>query len=207
MVERLADLIAASDPAAPLRVALDGAPPAAPETLADDLATALRVRGRPPVRIRAADFLRPAALRFEHGRHDPEAFYRDSVDYAALRREVLQPLGPEGSGRYLPTLWDAIRDRATRADYLQAPAGAVALVDGAFLLGAGLPFDLSVHLWLSPGAQQRRVDAAAQARELPAYEMYEAEVGPREVADLVVLGDDPRRPALVDRRGAVHGSG
>ena len=170
--------------------------------LADALADALRVRGRPPIRVRTADFLRPAALRFEHGRDDPEAFYRDGVDHAALRREVLQPLAPGGSGRYLPTLWDAARDRATRAGYVDAPPAAVLLVDGAFLLGAGLPFDVTVHLWLSPGALRRRTDPAAHARELPAYAMYEAEVAPREVADLVVLGDDPRRPALVDRKHA-----
>ena len=183
---------------------MDGASVTGADRLADDVAAALRARGRPVVRISAADFLRPAALRLEHGRDDPEAFYRDSLDVAGLRREVLTPLGPGGTGRYLPTLWDAERDRATRATYAEAPAPAVVLVDGTFLLGAGLPFDVGLHLWLSPAALRRRLDPRDVDRELPAYAMYEAEVAPRETAELVVLGDDARRPALVDRWSGLH---
>jgi hypothetical protein len=97
----------------------------------------------------------------------------------------------------LPTLWDADRDRATRAAYRTPAADAVVLVRGWFLLGAGLPFDVTVHIVLSPAARARRVPAGAAARELPAWDRYDAEVAPATGADVVVRADDPRHPAVV----------
>ena len=172
------------------RVLVDGAPPTAPGDLADAVAERLRVLGRPVVRVRAADFLRPASLRFERGREDPDARYEGWLDEGALRREVLDPVIP---GRVLPSLWDAVADRATRAGYVELPEGGVVVVDGELLLGRGLPHELSVHLSLSPAALARRVD---EPWALPAYARYEAEVDPLTTADVAARVDDPRRPAL-----------
>ncbi len=179
----------------PVRVLLDGAPPAQPEQLAGRLVAPLRTLGREVVRVTAGDFLRPASLRLEHGRNDPDAYYQNWLDVAALRREVLDPLGPGGSGRYLPSLWDPGTDRATRAPYRRAPDSAVLLVDGPLLLGQGLPAELTVHLDMSPGALHRKL-GADQHWTLPAYRRYSAEVGPRDIADLVLRYDDPQHPAL-----------
>jgi hypothetical protein len=197
LVEELADLIAAARPSARVRVAVDGAPVARPEALADALVGPLRLRGRDVLRVSAADFLRPASLRLEHGRTDPDAFYTDWLDRSGLVREVLGPLAPGGSGRVLPTLWDSAADRATRAPYVTLPSDAVLLLDGGLLLGRGLPLDLTVHLWLSPGALLRRTPAG-QRWTLPAYARYEDEAAPARAADVVVRADDPRHPALVE---------
>jgi hypothetical protein len=156
----------------------------------------LRVRGRPAVRIATGDFLRPASVRLEFGRTNPDTFYDGWVDEAALRREVLDPAGPDGSGRIVTRLWDARRDRATREPYSELPPAAVVLVSGSLLLGAGLPFDVTVHLELSPAALERRTEAE-QRWTLPAFARYGDEVGPAAFADVVVRLDDPRRPALV----------
>ncbi|MFB9236441.1 uridine kinase [Plantactinospora siamensis] len=196
LVAEVAELIATARPADRLRVALDGAPAAAPDRLADALIDPLRVRGRPAVHLRSADFLRPASLRFEQGRTNPDSFYLGWLDETGLRREVLEPAGPAGNGRILPTLWNAERDRASRADYLGLPDRAVVLVSGPFLLGGPLPFDLSVHLALSPAALRRQA-AEADRWTLPAYERYAEEVDPVGLADLAVRVDDPRHPALV----------
>ncbi|WP_329050079.1 uridine kinase [Amycolatopsis sp. NBC_01488] len=177
-----------------IAVAVDGAAGATETTeLADALVDPLRLRGRAALRVSARDFLRPASLRFERGRTDPDARYTDWLDLGALRREVLDPLADDGSGDVLPSLWDAERDRATRAERVPVPEGGVVLLDGELLLGAGLTFDLTVHLWLSPAALRRRVP---DAWALPAYERYEAEVDPSALADVVVRVDDPRHPAL-----------
>jgi hypothetical protein len=179
------------------RVAVDGAPPAEPGAFADRLTEALRVRGRAVHRVSAADFLRPASLRFERGRTDPGARYDDWLDLRGLRREVFDPLGPGGSGRVLPTLWNAGTDRATRAEYVTLPPGGVLVLDGELLLGRGLPFDCSVHLWLSPAALRRRTPEA-DAWALPAFERYHSAVRPLDTADVAVRVDDPARPALLD---------
>jgi hypothetical protein len=196
--EVLADVLVAAasgERAGVLRVALDGAPVAQPGRLADALVDPLRLRGRPALRVSAGWFLRPASLRLERGRTDPDAFYEDWLDAGGLRREVLDPLGPGGGRHYLPSLWDAGADRATRAGYRTAAAGAVLLLDGALLLGRGLPVDLTVHMRLSAAALARRTPAA-ERWTLPAFGRYDAEVGPAEIADIVIRADDPRHPAV-----------
>ncbi len=78
LAERLADRIADLRPAdggSRVCAAVDGAPAARPEALADALVEPLRLRGRHVRRIRTADFLRPASLRLEHGHRDPDSFY------------------------------------------------------------------------------------------------------------------------------------
>jgi hypothetical protein len=108
-------------------------------------------------------------------------------------------LGTGGTGLVLPALWDAATDRAARADYVSLPPGGVLLVSGALLLGAGLPFDLTVHLSVSTAALARRT-AADLAWTLPAYARYAEQVDPASFADVVVRVDDPRRPAVVEAR-------
>jgi hypothetical protein len=175
----------------------------ASEALAHDLVAPLRLRGRPVLRVSAGDFLRPASLRLEHGRTDPDAFYEDWLDVQALRREVLGPLDSGGSGRVLPALWDSEADRAYRVPYEELPPGGVVLVDGTLLLGRGLAFEVSVHLWLSAGALERGTPEAERWR-LPAYSRYEREVRPQQAADVVVRADHPGRLAVLvvgDRAG------
>ncbi|GAA0664951.1 hypothetical protein GCM10010193_15450 [Kitasatospora atroaurantiaca] len=200
LVQLLADRIEAlpADDGRRLRVAVDGAPAARPGELADALVEPLQLRGRPVLRVSAADFLRPASVRLEYGRQDSDAYHDLWLDDGALLREVLDPLEPGGSGRVLPSFWDAAADRATRAAYTELPPGGVLLLDGALLLGRWLPFELTVHLALSPGALARRTPAEEQWT-LPAFARYEAETGPASAADLTVRSDDPRHPALVLR--------
>jgi len=177
-----------------LRVAIDGADAAEPGRLADRLVEPLRAGGAAVARVRARDFLRPASLRWEFGRTDPDSFYDLWLDAAGLTREVLAPWA--AGERYLPALWDATIDRAARAEYRPVPSRGVLLVDGPLLLGRGLPFDLSVHVRLSAGALRRRTPPD-DAWTLPAFARYEEEVGPGAAADVVVRADDPRHPAVI----------
>ncbi|WP_174536351.1 uridine kinase [Micromonospora chalcea] len=197
LVTELAGRLARTATPGRLRVAVDGPPAAGPDTLAEALVVPLRAAGRPVLHVRADDFLRPASVRLEHGRTNPDAYYEGWLDEPGLRREVLDPAGPDGSGRLLPSLWDAAADRASRAAYVDLPPGGVVLVSGALLLGGALPFDVTVHLVLSPAALDRRTDPALRWT-LPAFARYADEVDPASFADVVVRADDPRRPALVE---------
>ncbi|MTE21721.1 uridine kinase [Streptomyces sp. TRM43335] len=176
------------------RAAIDGADAARPGRWADELAEALRLRGRPVHRVSASGFLRPASLRLEYGRRDPDAYHDLWLDDGALWREVFAPLGPGGTGRVLPDLWDPVADRATRSPYTTLAPGGVLLLDGPLLLGRGLPLDLTVHLRLTPAALARRTPEE-ERWTLPALARYEDETRPQETADVVVRVDDPRRPA------------
>jgi hypothetical protein len=179
-----------------LRVAVDGPDLAGQGALARAIADRLPALGRPAVVVPAAGFYRPASVRLEHGRTDADARYTDWLDSGALGREVLAAVGPGGRGTYLPVLWDLDRDRAARLPPRPMPAGGVLLVPGALLQGIGLPFDVVIHLRVSPAARRRRI-SAEQEWELPAFDRYDDEVDPAALADAVVLADHADRPALV----------
>jgi hypothetical protein len=178
-----------------VRAAIDGAPPAKPDQLADAVADQLKLRGRPVVRIRSTDYLRPASLRYEHGRTDPDVFHDEWLDVNGLLREVFDPTEPGGTGRVLPALWNAATDRAYRAGYVELAERGVVLLDGALLLGRWLPLDLAVHLHMSPAALARRT-GDADRWTLPAYHRYDDETQPQLAADMVARADDPGHPAL-----------
>ena len=186
---------ALADGTAPVRVAVDGAAAADPGMLADAVAELLRTAGVPVARVSLADWLRPASLRLEHGHTDGETYRRGWFDLPALDREVLAPLGPGGTGLWLPTLWDAARDRATRAKRRGVAPGTVLLVDGPMLLGQWLPFELGVHLHVSAEALLRRT-SEEHRWTVPPLLAHEAEVGTDELADVLVRAEHADRPAL-----------
>lgn len=195
--EEVAALIGRRRADHPLRVAVDGPEPWEVELLTRLTGRWIAAAGRHAIRVQSRLFLQPRSLRYEFGRTDPDAYY-DWLDADGLRREVLDPLGPDGSGRFLPSLWDPATDRATRAEYAEAPAGAVVLVDGPLLLGRGLPFDLTVHVSVGSAALARRTPED-EHWTLPAYARYDTEVGPADIADIVIRTDDQQHPALLNR--------
>lgn len=178
-----------------LRVAVDGADAARPGVLADAVAELLRAGGAPCARVSLADWLRPASLRLEHGRADEESYRSGWFDLAALDREVLTALAPGGGGQWLPTLWDAGRDRSSRAPRRTAAPGTVLLVDGPMLLGRGLPFELTVHLHVSRAALLRRTPEDLRWT-VPALLEHEDEAGTDQLADVLVRAEHADRPAL-----------
>ena len=181
-----------------VRVLLDGPSPTQPDVLAHRVATELRASGRGCLVVDAADYLRPASVRLEFGREDPDELLDNWLDEGGLRREVLGPSGPGGSGRVLPRLWDAAADRAFRDGYVQLPDDGVLLLHGALLLGRGLPAELAIHLRMSATALARRLPEGVRWT-LPAHARYARERDPAGGVDLLVMSDHPDRPAVVRR--------
>jgi hypothetical protein len=202
LVARVAALVVERSGGHRVRVLVDGHPSTRPEDLADALVEPLRIAGRPTARVSARDFLRPASLRLEHGRQDPDSLLDAWIDVGALNREVLTAVGPTGAGRYLPSLRHPVTSRSTRAEYVESPPGLVVLLDGSLAIGQGLDVDLTVHLALQDATIARRTPPA-ETWTLPAYARYRAEVAPERTADVVVRVDDARRPAWVDPDGDV----
>ena len=195
LAERLVGLLVQRHPGRhPLRAALDGPGWVELEPLVEALRTGLPAHGRPVAVVRATDFYRDASLRFEHGKTDVESFYTGWLDVAALQREVLSPVAAEDA-HYLPALRDQATNRATRAQPAGLAAHGVLLVCGELLLGAGLAFDLVIHLSVSRAARKRLVPDDRRWT-LPAYDRYDIDVDPAGLADVVVRYDDPRHPAI-----------
>lgn len=201
LADALAQLILQAAPREqPVRVLLDGPRSARPEELAAAIAPHLRGAGRAVLAVSADAFWRDASVRLEHGRRDEESYYGGWPDLGALRREVLEPLGPGGSRDVLPSLRDPHTNRATRAPAEHCAEATALILHGDLLLGAGLPAELEIHLLQSAPARARRIPAE-WAWVLPVYERYEQDVCPQQLADVVVRMDDPARPAARVREG------
>jgi uridine kinase len=195
----------------PRRVAVDGPPAAGKTTLADDLAARLRERGRAVIRATIEGFLLPRAQRYRRGELSPEGCFYDSFDYDALRRVLLDPLGPTGDRRYQDAVYDKPTDTAVVAPVAVAPADAVLLFDGVFLLRPELIDWWDLRIFVSAAfettvdralirdrtehASTAEVERRWRARYIPSQELYLARARPAEKADILVENDDPAFPA------------
>ncbi|AZI58926.1 uridine kinase [Nakamurella antarctica] len=181
-----------------LRVGFDGFAEAGSTALAEQVAVELTALQRPSVVVSTDWWWRPAALRLEYGRQDQESRLSGWVDTGSLTREVVDPLGPAGSGRHLTKLRDAGSDRAIRQAYQQAPSNSVLLLAGEMLLGHGFAFDAVVRLGVSAGAVRRALPEVRHW-ELAAFDTYRELhwLGPEKPGNLVVLSyDHPATPAV-----------
>ena len=211
LLDRLAGAIGSVTASHPLRVAVDGPPAAGKTTLADELALLLRSRGREAIRAPAESFRLPRAQRYRRGEFSPEANYHDSFDYGTLRRVLLDPLGPGGDRRYQHAVYDLGTDTAVSRPAATAPADAVLLLDGVFLLRPELTGRWDLGIFVSAAFEQvpdrarirdlarpgstAGVERRLRTRYIPAQELYLAMARPADHADIVVHNDEPLRPA------------
>ncbi|HEY9010107.1 MAG TPA: uridine kinase, partial [Devosia sp.] len=142
-----------------LRVGVDGVDGAGKTSLADKLAAVLEARGKHVIRASIDGFHNPRSVRYAKGKDSPEGFYRDSFDLAAFRRELLDPLGPGGSGRHRRVHFDHRTDSAVASPIEHADRSAVLLVDGIFLHRPELRscWDLSIFLDVPFAESYRRM--------------------------------------------------
>ena len=127
-------------------------------SLADGIASVLVARGRTVIRAAVDDFQRPCADRYHRGPYSAEGYYRDSFDYAALRRLLLDPLGPSGDRSYRTAVFDFVRDVEQAGLAGVAPEDAIVIVDGVFLLRGELEgaSDFTVFVSVTPDETLRR---------------------------------------------------
>lgn len=212
LLEQLADLILQVERPHPLRVAIDGIDAAGKTTLANELAAIIERRGRPVMRASIDGFHRPRAARYQRGEISPEGYYLDSFDYPALLSALLVPLGPGVSRLYRRAVFDFRTDSPINASPLPAPARAILLFDGVFLLRPELNphWDFRIFVDISFGTCLRRaiqrdislfgspeaIRARYEQRYLPAQRHYLQTVRPQSLADVVVDNDDPASPLI-----------
>src|SRR5688572_32570063 len=110
-VDRLAAAIAAVRTSHPMRVAIDGVDGAGKTTLADELVEPLRRAGREVIRASIDGFHYPREVRYARGPDSPEGYFLDSFDYDAVRRELLDSLGPTGDRKFRTAVFDYRTDR------------------------------------------------------------------------------------------------
>jgi uridine kinase len=196
----------------PVRVAIDGPDAAGKTTLADELAPLIERSGRPAIRASIDDFHRPRRERIARGSESPAGYFHDSFDYTELRAALLDPLGPGGSREFRRRIFDVRTDEPVTAPVEVAPARAILVFDGVFLLRRELIdcWDFSVFLAVPFAETGRRAVARDltlfgdeeevlrryAARYIPGQQLYFSQAHPLEKADAVVHNEDPDRPRL-----------
>jgi uridine kinase len=211
LLSRLAEAVGAVTIAHPTRVAIDGPPAAGKTTLADELAVVLRTRGRDVIRATIEDFLTPRSYRYRRGEDSAEGCYQDSFDFDALHRVLLDPLGPGGDRRFQRAVYDKVTDTARSEPVTTAPADAVLVFDGVFLLRPELmdrwdlrifvsvPFEKTVDRARTrdqtPFRSAAEVERRYRSRYLPSQQFYFDTVRPADHADIIVHNDELRQPA------------
>jgi uridine kinase len=215
LLGRLAEAIESVTTAHPVRVAVDGPPAAGKTTLADELASVLRSRGRVVIRSSIEGFLLPRAQRYRRGEDSPEGCYHDSFDFDALRRLLLDPLGPDGDRRFQPAVYDRDADTALSPPLTTVVADAVLLFDGVFLLRPELIDRWDLRIFVSVAFEETLararirdlarlgsatlVEQRFRNRYLPSQQHYFDTVRPTDLADVVVHNSEPERPAWETR--------
>ncbi|MEV4351140.1 AAA family ATPase [Actinoplanes sp. NPDC049596] len=204
----LADAVGSIALGHPARVAVDGPPAAGKTTLADELAAVLRSRGRHVVRATIDDFLFPRERRYRRGEHSAEGCYYDTHDYSGLTRVLLDPLGPGGDRRFRTAVYDHTTDSVLSPPVTIAPADAVLLFDGVFLLRPELidRWELSIFVSIDLAKTVDRavvreghrpssaVERRWRERYIPSQQLYFATARPTDHADVVVHNDEPHKP-------------
>jgi uridine kinase len=160
------------------------------------------------------------SLRYARGTDSPEGYFHDSFDYLALKRALLDPLGPAGDRRFRTAVFDYRADRVVDAPVRVAVPNAIVLFDGVFLQRPELDGVWDVTIWVDApfevtveravirdaqhGVQAGVVRGKYEARYVPGQRLYLTQCHPLERADIVVHNASFAQPRLVFRepRGA-----
>ena len=190
-----------------LRVVVDGRTGAGKTTFADELAAVVRQRGRSTLRASLDDFKHPWRHAREHGydRLSGEGYFRNAHDFASAQALLLDPAGPEGTGRVVLCAHDPLTGADHRTVDVDAPRDAILVVDGVFAMRPEYDDFWDVRIWLSVDpavALERgaRRDAESEGydealrlhaqRYAVAGRLYIDEVDPLARADLVIDNTD-----------------
>ncbi|MBO3743855.1 uridine kinase [Actinoplanes sp. NEAU-H7] len=191
---------------------VDGVDGAGKTVFADELATEVRGRGRPVVRVSIDDFHHVRAVRHRQGRDSPRGFWEDSYNYERFRRDVLEPFGPDGSRLYRAAAHDLATDEVLDGEPCAADPGTVLIVDGLFLHRDELVpvWDLSIFLDVPFEETARRMagrdgtspdpDHPGMRRYVEGQRLYFAACAPRDRATILIDNRDFAAPRIVHER-------
>jgi uridine kinase len=209
----LADRLSALELGHPVRVGIDGICGAGKTTFARDLAAVLTARGSRTITLSSDGFHNVRTIRYRQGRLSARGYYEDAYDFDALAEQVLEPLGPRGDLTYASAVHDLATDEVLTDSIAHADPDAILVFDCTFLQRAELR-----HLWdevifldvSRPIARARGImrdtdalggDTAATAayddRYLAAWDLYVADVNPRDQASVIIRHDDPTDPTIL----------
>jgi len=202
-----------------LRVAVDGLTAAGKTSFGHEIAVALRQLGRPTMRACFDDFKKPWRDAVEKGydRLTGEGYYRNAPDFESACDLLLEPAGPEGSGRVVLCGHDPLTGADHRSVVVDAPGNAVLIVDSVFAFRPEYDRYWDFRIWLDVAVDvsldravardaemeggREQAERLHRDRYLAAELLYIDEVDPRSKAEVVIDNTHFERPIVMDRPG------
>lgn len=213
IVETLSAYLDAIQSVRPLRVAVDGRTACGKSTFARALSASMANRGRNVLCTTIDGFHNPKAVRYARGRLSADGYYRDARDLGAIRRELLDPLGPGGNLLVRTATFDLDADAPLATETMPVPSDSILIVDGTFLARLELSDAWDVHIFLHTSRETARargvtrdrpasdtsgqIETVYDQRYLPAFELYLAEANPEVRANILVDLDDFAAPRIM----------
>lgn len=214
LIEEIARFIRHHEPGSIVRIGIDSVDGVGKTVFADMLARTIEAQGRPVIRASVDDFHNTREHRYRRGRNSPEGFYLDSYNYGELRKVLLDPLGPGGSGVYCAAIFDHLANSPVPMLWSSAEPRSVLVCDGIFLHRPELrdAWDLSIFLdapfgvtiprgaGRGPGSGSADVGAPSNQRYIEGQRLYLRENEPQRLANVVIDYSDFANPVFIARR-------
>jgi uridine kinase len=198
-----------------LRVVVDGLTGAGKTTFADELAGAVRRRGRSTLRASLDDFKYPWRHARAHGydRVTGEGYYRNAHDFVSACTLLLEPAGPTGTGQVALCAYDPLTGHDHRSVVVDVPKDAVLVVDGVFGMRPEYDEYWDVRIWLRAEPDVAIARGIKRDTELEGYEeavrlhttrfrvgeqLYVDEVRPTNKASILIDNTDFANPVFED---------
>jgi uridine kinase len=213
LVETVSTYLSNLQSGGPLRVAVDGRTACGKSTFAQALEASLQTIGCHALHTTIDGFHNPKAVRYARGRHSAEGYYRDARDLAAIRRELLDPLGSGGSRLIRMETFDLASDTSVDRPAVRVPDDTILIVDGTFLARPELSGSWDVHIFLrtrretsrargiardiAAGGEPDQVKMIYDQRYLPAFDLYLSEADPEARSDILIDFEDFNAPATI----------
>jgi len=185
-------------------LAIDGIDGAGKTRFADAVALEAERSGIAVFRASIDGFHRPRVKRYARGRESGEGFYRDSYDYSAFKRSLIEPFRMGGSTAFVPAVFDVTRDSWVEPTWLTGPEDALLVVDGIFLHRPELRDLWNYSVWLEVDSaiaaermRERDGESEAGERYATGQAIYIAEARPADVSSVIVDNNDFESPFIV----------
>ena len=212
ILKAIANRLAAIKLPHPLRVGIDGVSASGKTILADELAVVLQKMNREVIRTGIDGFHNPPEIRHRRGSMSVEGYVEDSFDYAAVRKCVLNPLGPKGSLSYQPEIYDHAKETGKPLNSISVSSDAILLFEGVMLFREEFTSSFDYRILVDTsfdvalkraktrdykhfGNMQTLLDKYTR-RFIPGQKRYLAECRPAEQANAIFGNNDPHRPKI-----------
>ena len=206
LIYELAAVINKIDLPHPVRVGIDGAGNAGKTTFADELVEPLEKLGRTVIRATIDGFHNPPEIRRRQGKYSPQGYLEDSYNYNALKRYLLDPLGPNGNLKYKESVYNFKINKPTKVPIKIAAQNSILIFEGIFLFNQHLFTYWDYKLYINTSFENTMQRALIRDNELfggeenviklykrryiPGQEMYLTMFNPIGVSDIVLNNND-----------------